>query len=538
MMQAWLLILPTFCRLQLKLVGAAAAGSGPINLSFDKHSTPVRIGSPNPFGLSLEFVDFPSYMTAVVQTNQCLLNLEAANGVAPPIRIGGTTQDRATYDPNQKDPVLFVMPPGKKVAQKVTFGPAFIDLASRLKGATTLGLNRQQGDKNNAGLAALAAVQKMKNLYALELGNEPNCAARHFVVISFFSKQKRIEKLILGTHFANSPTVLCLSVWDPQSPEVGGKPWTPEADAASQIQWQQAISQQVKLSSIIQAGVFFSPAPFSVQNLAPKEGNSLQFVKSFGGHSYPQSACGNSQTSLPDLVNHAKVVSFVKQYQPEVLAAKSVKKPYFFSESNSAICGGSPTISATFGAGLWSMDFMFQSLLLGVDGVFFHLRNNGPYSFWNQTLVSPTYYGAYFSTLALREATHISTLETSNPDVVLYAFFRCQRAVRLVVYHSGFLDGKAAAEPAPVTVKIDRLPSDVKKVRLLRLTAKNSFIGQGGPGAGQVQIGGGYFDNATCKITAQPKYETLTSTGNRLEFPIRKSQAVMIELDRQIPKKC
>ncbi|KAI9618598.1 hypothetical protein H4Q26_012420 [Puccinia striiformis f. sp. tritici PST-130] len=66
--------------------------------------------------------------------------------------------------------------------------------------APLLRFKSPQGDKNNAGLAALAAVQKIKNLYALELGNEPNCAA----------------------------------LWDPQSPEVGGKPWTPEADAASQ----------------------------------------------------------------------------------------------------------------------------------------------------------------------------------------------------------------------------------------------------------------------------------------------------------------
>ncbi|KAI9614780.1 hypothetical protein H4Q26_009173 [Puccinia striiformis f. sp. tritici PST-130] len=494
MLQAWLLILPTFFHLLLDLVGAVASAPEPVQLSFDQYSAPVPIRTSNPLGLSLEFSDFPYYMVEVKQTTQCLLNLQAAGGVAPAVRIGGTTQDRATYDPNQAQPIRYSLPPGEKVANNITFGPGFIELASRLRGAVTFGLNRQQGDLNNAGLAASAVVKKSKTCMPSNL--EMNQAVR--VAISFLSP-----------------------LWDATAPEAHGKPWTPETDADSQVRWQQAISQKVGLADIIQAGVFFSPGRYSIKKLASKEGTSLQYVKSFGGHSYPQSACGSSKTSLADLMDHSKVVSFVKNYLPEVLAAKSAQKPYFFSESNSAICGGSPHMSPTFGAGLWSIDFIFQSLLLGVDGVYFHLVNYGPYSFWNQTQVSPTYYGAYFSTLALRNVTYISTIETSNPAVVFY-------------------DGHAAGgEPSPDIVEIDRLPFDVQTVRLLRLTAKNSFIREAGPDPGQVQIGGGYFDNATCKIRARPRYEKITTSNeNRLEFLIHQSEAVIVELDRQLPDTC
>ncbi|POW21941.1 hypothetical protein PSHT_01908 [Puccinia striiformis] len=439
LLQAWLLILPTFCYLLLDLVGAVAPGSKSVQLSFDQYSAPVPIRTSNPLGLSLEFCDFPSYMVEVKQTTQCLINLEAASGVAPAIRIGGTTQDRATYDPNQAQPRR-----------------------------RYLWINRQQGDLNNAGLAASAVVKKIKNLYALELGNEPGCACCDFFLISsyllLFPPNKNVSKCsFLGVALYASKTVLRLSVWDATAPEAHGKPWTPETDADSQVRWQQAISQKVGLAGIIQAGVFFSPGRYSIKKLASKEGTSLQYVKSFGGHSYPQSACGSSQTSLADLMDHSKVVSFVKNYLPEVLAAKSAQKPYFFSESNSAICGGSEHMSPTFGAALWSIDFMFQSLLLGVDGVYFHLVNYGPYSFWNQTQVSPTYYGAYFSTLALRNVTYISTIETSNPAVVVYALWGCQKVIRLVVYHSQFYDGHAAGgEPLPDIVEIDRLPFDVQ----------------------------------------------------------------------------
>ncbi|KNF01200.1 hypothetical protein PSTG_05556 [Puccinia striiformis f. sp. tritici PST-78] len=408
MLQAWLLILPTFFHLLLDLVGTVASTPKPVQVSFDQYSAPVPIRTSNPLGLSLEFSDFPYYMVEVKQTTQCLLNLQAAGGVAPAVRIGGTTQDRATYDPNQAQPIRYSLPPGEKVANNITFGPGFIELASRLRGAVTFGLNRQQGDLNNAGLAASAVVKKIKNLYALELGNEPG-------------------------------------FWDATAPEAHGKPWTPETDADSQVRWQQAISQKVGLADIIQAGVFFSPGRYSIKKLASKEGTSLQYVKSFG-----------------------------------------------------------------------------------------------PYSFWNQTQVSPTYYGAYFSTLALRNVTYISTIETSNPAVVVYALWGCQKVIRLVVYHSQFYDGHAAGgEPSPDIVEIDRLPFDVQTVRLLRLTAKNSFIREAGPDPGQVQIGGGYFDNATCKIRARPRYEKITTSNeNCLEFLIHQSEAVIVELDRQLPDTC
>lgn len=36
-----------------------------------------------------------AYMTNVTPTHQCLDNLAALNGVTTPIRVGGTTQDRA-----------------------------------------------------------------------------------------------------------------------------------------------------------------------------------------------------------------------------------------------------------------------------------------------------------------------------------------------------------------------------------------------------------------------------------------------------------
>lgn len=59
----------------------------------------------------------------------------------------------------------------------LTFGPPFFALAAQLSGSpeVTLGLNRQLDDQPASLAAAVRAKQTMGNLFALELGNEPEC---------------------------------------------------------------------------------------------------------------------------------------------------------------------------------------------------------------------------------------------------------------------------------------------------------------------------------------------------------------------------
>lgn len=247
-----------------------------------------------------------------------------------PVRI----IDRALYDGEQKAPSSYKLQPGVHVPKQLTFGSNFIELAASLKGPTTLGLNRESNNFTNVAEAIAQALLKMDNLYAFELGNEPE-------------------------------------FWDQRSPAAGGRPWNPQADAASQILWQEKISQLTLRKPLVQAGVFLSPPRWSISELAPLQANHAQYVKSFGGHAYPQSACGRSSASLVDLMSHSKIVRFVNRFRAEVDAAARLNKPYHLSETNSATCGGDG-ISVTFGAGLWIIDYVMQSIILGVHRVYFH----------------------------------------------------------------------------------------------------------------------------------------------------------------------
>ena len=108
-------------------------------------------------------------------TQQCLANWHRLTGVWPPIRIGGTTQDRASYDASTSAYVVYTVATPADAPQVLTFGSRFMELASTYAGTVVMGLNRGKNNLANTIDAAKVAVGKMTNLLAIELGNEPEC---------------------------------------------------------------------------------------------------------------------------------------------------------------------------------------------------------------------------------------------------------------------------------------------------------------------------------------------------------------------------
>jgi len=111
----------------------------------------------------------------VTSTDQCLSNWKDLTGVWPPIRIGGTTQDRASYDASTSAYVVYSVANAADAPKTLTFGPKFMTLAGTYRGSVVMGLNRGKNNLPNTIAAAKVAVSEMKNLLAMELGNEPEC---------------------------------------------------------------------------------------------------------------------------------------------------------------------------------------------------------------------------------------------------------------------------------------------------------------------------------------------------------------------------
>lgn len=82
-------------------------------------------------------------------------------------------RDRAAYDAHLTSAVKYTVPSSSTSPRSLEFGPSFFELAAQLRGNVTVGLNRRYDNQKNTREAALEAKRMMWNLFAIELGNEP-----------------------------------------------------------------------------------------------------------------------------------------------------------------------------------------------------------------------------------------------------------------------------------------------------------------------------------------------------------------------------
>lgn len=74
---------------------------------------------------------WPSYMRNITPPLQCLERFDELYGRKMPIRIGGTTQDRATYDSDFDGYVSYHVDDPLDAPMTLTFGPKYFDLIGR-----------------------------------------------------------------------------------------------------------------------------------------------------------------------------------------------------------------------------------------------------------------------------------------------------------------------------------------------------------------------------------------------------------------------
>ncbi|KAH9895067.1 glycoside hydrolase superfamily [Cubamyces lactineus] len=442
---------------------------------------------PSLVSVSIEFFAFPGY-TQLSGTSNCLANLATLRGAQPAIRIGGTTQDRATYDPNLQTPVNYTVASPADAPTTLTYGPSFLTLASQLKGEVTVGLNRQLNNQANSLAAGSRAKQSMGNLFAIELGNEPDL-------------------------YASS------------SPIASGTGWSQSVDIASEAKWFTAMAPA--LGNIFQGAVYLS---WNTRTLVSSIGSAaLSAIKTISRHSYPQSACGGASTNLPSLMSHSGIVSYVSQYKAEASAAHGAGKKFFLGETNSATCGGGG-ISPTFGAGLWIIDYVLQSALIGVDRLYFHhgTIGNCAYCWWGQNAVYSPYYGAVFVSEFLgTDGAKVAMLDDGSTAIAIYAVYSASNApLRLLISNSNYFDGSGARTSASVAFTGLSTSSGTKQAK--RLTAPNatSRVDQGAP----VTIGGDGTFGTNCARAGTENTETVAVSGNALTVTVQASEALIVYL--------
>lgn len=280
---------------------------------------------PAPVGISFEFFAFPSYFTNVTATTQCLSNWKDLTGVWPPIRIGGTTQDRAQYDAKTSAYVVYSVSNPADAPASLTFGSSFMTLAGKYGGSVVVGLNRGKNNIQNTIDAAKATVNGMSNLLAIELGNEPECRPRAPLL-----KYRRLWDIEL-TGKIDYPS---------NGQPIAGGSWSPAIDAASQNNWAISVGSAVNKRDIIQAGNSNDSPPKwgAAELIATQNATVKQYIHNYAHHNYP----GGSITSL---MSHSGISRNLHVFDADVAAALKEGKQYIFGETNSGTCSSFDSLS-------------------------------------------------------------------------------------------------------------------------------------------------------------------------------------------------
>lgn len=111
-------------------------------------------------------------------------------------------------------------------------------------------------------------------------------------------------------------------------------------EAASESEWQIAVTNAIHGKRIIQAGNFILTPEFGygAEELFQNEKSSaLKHIRTFSHHNYPQTVANTSvvpSPNLPQLMNHSAITANVQQYQDDVPFATSHGVDYVFGETN------------------------------------------------------------------------------------------------------------------------------------------------------------------------------------------------------------
>ncbi|RAL62200.1 hypothetical protein DID88_002684 [Monilinia fructigena] len=84
-------------------------------------------------------------------------------------------------------------------------------------------------------------------------------------------------------------------------------------------------------------------------------------------------------------------------------AANAVGKEYVLGETNSVAGGGASSVSPTFGAAIWTLDYALQATTLNITTIYYHHGTVGKcyYCWWGRYNAGGPYYGAWLAANSL-----------------------------------------------------------------------------------------------------------------------------------------
>ncbi|KAI1344547.1 glycoside hydrolase family 79 protein [Xylariaceae sp. FL0016] len=513
-------------------------------LSFSVNDSPKNASaaiSPSFAGLGVEPSQLFSFMGGSNKnelTTTLLANLANFTGQPPHIRLGGNTQDYMLYNESQTawstkantDPVA--VGKNKLTADNMIIGPRFFEAANRLPQGSpvTWGLNLAYNEDDYIDQIVTMAQQVVNrcdniNIVSFEIGNEPDIYVDH----AFRNK----------------------STW---SGSVYTDEWTTRAAAI----YEQVLKPQDKGTNFFDSAAttaWVAGTTFEIEMLAADgisaqaDGSSNPYLASWDQHNYFYFLDSGTDYALTlDYMMQLDTTEsqFNEALGQQLTQAKATDFPWALREMNSVGPLGMEGISDTFGAAIWTLNFLLYAATLNVSSVQFHMTAESTASPWQPTVldgvapfVRPMYYGmAAFNQIigasctARAAAMDIDSYPSGyNGYVKAYSVYQGERLGSIVVAN-GKLANVSASDKPTMTVSVT-VPTSLagETVHLSYLTADGADATSGTTWNGLSFEENG--DGSQTQVSDDDETTTVGDDGT-LSFTVRDTQVVVASFGNKV----
>jgi hypothetical protein len=187
--------------------------------------------------------------------------------------------------------------------------------------------------------------------------------------------------------------------------------------------------------------------------------------------------------------------------------------------------GGAANVSPSFGASLWTMDYILRLAFSGVSRVYFHhgTVGNCQYCFFGRYSMGAPYYGAFAATSFLAKAAHLTALDTGSNNFAAYVTYDSSgNPLRALLYNSNYFSGSGTRSSEQFV--LTGLTGST--VRAKRLTAPSAEARQD---RGQIPtFGEQTFTDGTCVVSGGEAFEGVSVSAGQAAFTVRASEAIVV----------
>lgn len=459
-------------------------------------------------------------------------NLASYTGKPPHIRIGGNTADYMVFDETQSQWIWKLNDHprghGSFKPNHMVIGPRFFEAADRFPSGTpiTWGLNLAYEESDWQQQITTMATQVLNSLenvdvVSFEIGNEPD--------------------LYLQNGFR-------VGQW-------GGRKYSEAWLQRAKVVWENVLKPKGIHSNFFEVGCTASTigTDFQIKDLLSFDidkkatHSDVGYISSWNQHDYYfYIGVSSYDLTLDDLMRLSTTEDQFKAWTDQVSQSKTSPFPYALREMGVVGPIGMAGVTDTFGAAIWTLNFLLYAASLDIASVQFHMTDNSKASAWQPIeesgkgpFVRPLYYGiaAFDQTIGASCSAQVSRVRISSYPAGYDQYIRAYG-----VYQGGelstlvVLNGKMAnvSRSDKNTVHMTfKVPSSLsgRKLHLSYLTSDGADATEGTTWNGISYEKNG--DGTATRVSDDDETVTI-ERGGTVSLPIRDSQAIVANIDARV----